>query len=48
LGQIDRVTNPGKPVKVEKSRMLFLSGDTVDVDIEHGVYSPSPEPKTPV
>lgn len=28
--------------------MLFLSGDTIDVDIDNEVFSPSPQPKTPV
>ena len=31
------------PVKLQKSRLLFLNGDTDEVDIEPGVGSPSPE-----
>ena len=36
------------PMKIDKSRLLFLSGDLDDMEVDPGIHSPSPGERSPV
>ena len=36
------------PMKIDKSRLLFLSGDLDDMEVDPGINSPSPGSRSPV
>ena len=36
------------PMKINKSRLLFLTGDMDDMEVDPGIHSPSPGSRSPI